>query len=404
MKDSHSAFLDQMLVSGGNFLTLSICAHFLPMSEQGKFVYVFSCYLAALLINVSGIFQGAAVKAPELNTSFKVTLARLQVIQGASIAIFIGFIWFIFSKGFDWQISLTSILLLVLFLFLQQLADFDRRSAYIFSTAKKACISSASLYPARILVLFLFQPTNLNEVLFILAASALFPAYRTFILAFNAKNIKEVSWFSGVGEHLKYSKYFLAASLTGWAWSNTPIFLLGAMIGSESAGLLASIRGIANVANVLMEQLETRGSADWGRQYHQKGISALNQSVTKMKWTGIILWLIALVSILIFGEKIVLIALGKSYADHWYLLIISWIAYGVYFISRIDSIQFRTFGNNKIEFYSGVFGVMAAICFSAILIPLLQVTGAAYSFVAIAVTLYISQILADKIMKSKSLQ
>ena len=123
-----------------------------------------------------------------------------------------------------------------------------------------------------------------------------------------------------------------------------------------------------------------------------------------MKWTGIILWLIALVSILIFGEKIVLIALGKSYADHWYLLIISWIAYGVYFISRIDSIQFRTFGNNKIEFYSGVFGVIAAICFSAILIPLFQVTGAAYSFVAIAVTLYISQILADKIMKSKSLQ
>jgi hypothetical protein len=49
-----SSLTDQVLVSGGNFLTIAICAHALPLAEQGKFTYIFASYIAVLLLNIAG--------------------------------------------------------------------------------------------------------------------------------------------------------------------------------------------------------------------------------------------------------------------------------------------------------------------------------------------------------------
>jgi hypothetical protein len=45
---------DQVLVSGGNFLTIAICAHALPLAEQGKFTYIVASYIVVLLLNIAG--------------------------------------------------------------------------------------------------------------------------------------------------------------------------------------------------------------------------------------------------------------------------------------------------------------------------------------------------------------
>lgn len=400
MKANQLSFLDQILVSGGNFFTLSICAHFLPMADQGKFVYVFSCYLAALLINVSGIFQGAAVKAPQLTSAFKAALAKLQIIQAAILSIFILVVWIVWSTFFNSEMTLFGYFVLGAFLFFQQLADFDRRGAYIFSNPFQAFISSGTLYPIRIIALLILQPDNLNDVLLILVLSTIWPASRTLLFISKGYISRKSGGASEIFEHLKYSKYFLGASLLGWAWSNVPIFFLGFYSGSESAALLASIRGIANVANVLMEQIETRGASKWGREYHQKGSMAIKDAIKKIKFLGVLLWLVVLMITSIFGEQIVLFALGKSYASHWHLLVITWLSYGIYFISRINGIKLRTLGNNQIEFNSGVVGLVVAFLSSVVLIPNFQVNGAAFCYVAIAIALYISQVLSINSAKS----
>jgi hypothetical protein len=49
-----SSLADQVLVSGGNFLTIAICAHALPFAEQGKFTYIFASYIAVLWLNITG--------------------------------------------------------------------------------------------------------------------------------------------------------------------------------------------------------------------------------------------------------------------------------------------------------------------------------------------------------------
>ena len=168
------------------------------------------------------------------------------------------------------------------------------------------------------------------------------------------------------------------------------------MHGKEQAALLGSIRGIANIANILMEQVETKVAADWARMHHENGLPAFEVAVSGLLRVGTTVWLGGMAIALIFGREIVNLLLGSLYAPHWNLLVIGWIGYGVYFIARIFGIKHRTLGANQIEFKGNVFGVVAAILAGFVLIPALNATGAAWVHVIIAMTMLISQILVLK--------
>jgi O-antigen/teichoic acid export membrane protein len=387
-----SSLADQVLVSGGNFLTIAICAHTLPLAEQGKFTYIFASYIAVLLLNIAGIFQGAAVRAPEQERhSYKTTLARLQLLQAILLSMLVSGIWLGAGYIFGWQTTNTEAGLFFAFLVLQQLADFDRRTAYIFASTKRAIFSSALLYPARVFGLIIIRPDTVNQVLVIMILSALIPAVFTVICACRNNRANAQPWIGAAIEQLTYSRLFIVGALLGWLWAYIPIFMLGIMHGKEQAALLGSIRGISNMANVLMEQIETKVVADWARMRHGKDLPALEEAVSRMLKIGVIFWLAGMAVLLVFGREIVNLILGSLYAPHWNLLVIGWIGYGIYFIARIFGIKHRTLGFNQIEFTGNVFGVVVGVLAGFVMIPALSATGAAWVYVVIAVAIMGSQ-------------
>lgn len=394
---SLSSLGDQVLVSGGNFLTIAICAHALPLSEQGKFTYVFASYMALLLLNVAGIFQGAAVRAPGQHESYRVVLARLQLIQSLIFSLLICGGWFGFGRVLGWQATEEEAGLLLAFLILQQLADFDRRAAYIFSGVSRAVYSSAALYPLRIIGLLLVRPETVSQVLAVLIVSALIPAALS--VASVGQRIAS-SWIEAAKEHLVYSRLFIAGAPLGWLWAYIPIFLLGYMHGKEQAALLASIRGLSNVANVLMEQIETKVVADWARVQHGEGTVAMHGAAFHLLKIGMMFWLVGMVVVVTFGQKIVGVVLGDLYAPYWHLLVIGWGGYGVYFLARVLGIKHRILGANHVEFIGNFCSVLAAVLASIALIPVLQATGAAWVYVIASAAMLISQILVLKREKS----
>ena len=385
------SLVDQALVSGGNFLTIAICAHALPLSEQGKFTYVFASYMALLLLNVAGIFQGAAVRAPAQDSTYQTSLARLQLLQATLLSLLISVTWFGAGNVFGWQATATEAGLLLAYLFLQQLADFDRRSAYIFSGSKRAVYSSAALYPLRIIGLLAIRPETVNQVLLVLIVSALIPAALTISAASKSRSDAAPSWHNATKAHLAYSKLFIAGAPLGWLWSYIPIFMLGTMHGKEQAAVLASIRGISNIANVLMEQLETKVVADWARVHHEPGQHAMKAVVSRFIKIGIIFWLSGMTIVVVFGREIVTLVLGSLYAPHWHLLVIGWGGYGVYFLARVSGIKHRTLGANQVEFIGNLCGVLAAIAAGFMFIPAFSETGAAWVYAIIAAAMLIGQ-------------
>ena len=386
-----SSLADQVLVSGGNFLTIAICAHSLPLAEQGKFTYVFASYMALLLLNVAGIFQGAAVRAPSEGASYRASLAGLQLVQAALLSLAVSLTWFSVGRVFGWQATFVETMLLLAFLVMQQLADFDRRSAYIFAGTRRAIISSALLYPGRLIGLILVRPDTVSQVLEVLIISALVPAAITAYRASGGKSGDAASRIQTIKSHLAYSSLFIVGAPLGWLWSYIPIFMLGTMNGKEQAALLASIRGISNMANVLMEQIETKVVADWARLHHGDGPRVMEAAAARMLKIGMVFWLLGMLLIAAFGREIVSLVLGTLYAPHWLLLVIAWFGYGIYFLARVSGVKHRALGSNKIEFVGNLYGVAAALGAGYILTSAFAAVGAAWTYVIIAVAMMIGQ-------------
>lgn len=382
---------DQILVSGGNFLTIAICAHALPISEQGKFTYVFASYMGLLLLNVAGIFQGAAIRAPAQEAAYRIHLAKLQLLQAGLLSLLVSAAWFGAGDIFGWQATSSEAALLLGFLVVQQLADFDRRIAYIFAGTRRALYSSAALYPLRIAGLLIFKPETVSHVLWVLILSALVPAALALLTASRKKAFSALSWASATKAHLVYSRLFIAGAPLGWLWSYIPVFLLGIMHGKEQAALLASIRGISNIANVLMEQIETKVVADWARVNHGDGPRVMEAAASRLIRIGLAFWLIGMGVIAVAGKAIVELVLGSLYASHWHLLVIGWIGYGVYFLARVVGIKHRALGSNRVEFVGNLTGVIAALAAGYLLIPSKSAAGAAWVYVIIAGCMLASQ-------------
>ncbi|OIR19162.1 hypothetical protein GALL_00410 [mine drainage metagenome] len=163
------------------------------------------------------------------------------------------------------------------------------------------------------------------------------------------------------------------------------------MRGKEEAALLASIRGISGVANVLMEQLETKVVADWARARHGNGVLTMEKAAIRLLKMGAFFWLIGLAVTVVFGREIVALVLGNLYIPHWQLLIIGWAGYGVYFLARVSGIKQRALGSIQIEFMGNLFGVLAAIIAGFLLIPALSAAGAAWVYVIIALAMLFGQ-------------
>jgi O-antigen/teichoic acid export membrane protein len=389
------SFFDQGLVSGGNFLTIALCAHFLPLDEQGKFIYVFSSYIGLVLLNVSGIFQGAAVQAPLRDASYVSVLAKLQAYSALLMAILVGIVWLFVGPYLGWTLTLHEFTLIITYLFLQQLTDFTRRSSYVFSDAKNALLSSLWTYPIRLIVLFLVAPKTIEGVLIILIASCAVSVGMT-IKEINRSNIDFLKWREQALEHLNYSKLFIAGSFLSWLWAYSPVFILGMLQGKEAAALLASIRGISGMANIFIEQLETKAAADWSRQYHSEGAASVKQSIYQVNKVALIFWIFVMLIIVMFNEGIVGFILGTQYSPYSKILIVAWVGYGAFYVVRIHGIAHRTFGDNKIEFVAGTSGVLAAALCSFWLIPQFKVEGAAWVYVFIAMVMLCVQVIATK--------
>lgn len=378
---------------------MALCAHSLSLAEQGKFTYVFASYLAVLLLNVAGIFQGAAVRAPSQNSAaYRTLLARLQWVSASAVSLLLAFFWYALGAWVDWQASFQEAWLLAAFLVLQQAADFDRRSAYIFADARRALWASVALYPLRILLLWYASPTTVVQVLWILLLSTLLPALPSLVIM---GRMPLIQGWRQIKAHLHYSRLFILGAPLGWLWSYLPVFLLATFHGKEQAALLVSIRNISNLANMLMEQIETRVGADWARWQHQHGTQSLHQIVRKLMQQGLLLWLCIMLALAIWGQALVALILGDTYAPHWILLPIGWLGYGIYFLVRVFGIKYRTLGANRVEFLGNLSGVLCALLIGYWLIPSAGVLGAAWLYVIIAAAMWGAQFLAIKHTASK---
>lgn len=390
---------DQVVVSGGNFITIALGAYILPIAEQGKLAYVVSAYMATVLLNVAAIFAVAPVVKHEAAepASYRYVLFQGQTLLAVLTALVITTALHFLGERIGWSISAVESGVLLLFLILQQFADFKRRAAYVFDSVTQACYASLWTYGLRIGLLVVLQPSTILEVLAILAGGALLTALATVL-----ESVKQGRASRRAGRpklaiclHLHLCKWSVLNAPLGWACFFFPIFLLGALGSEKEAAVLVSVRSIGNAANIALELLETQVPVWLASTSAQHGRSSLKDASINLLRVGACLWALGLVVVWMFGGTLIGWLLGANYSAYGSILVISWFANGIHFLGRVVGLHYRTAKSTKVEF-AGSLGGLAGLAIALPAIDRYGVIGGAWSYVLVSMGIVVAQFLCLK--------
>lgn len=386
-----SPLIDQALVSGGSFLTIVISARILSLSDQGKLGYIVAAYLATIIINTTAIFQWANVQAPVVADKevYRSSLAGFQVVLAALSAVCSTGIVMLLSSFSGWAIVPLEAAAMAIFLFTQQLADFDRRSSYVFFNAKRAAVTSFSCYVPRIVFLALIRPSNIVAFVALMSLASFLPAVWILISSLRARpNLKMAfSFFTGQPAQ---ARWLMASAPLVWIWATLPVFFVGGLLSMENVGIFITIRSFANVSNVAMELLETEVSASAGKLY----VSSRDRFYSMFRKTrliGGVFWIIGAFVILFFGSRILEFIYGATYSRFSNILLVLWTANGIIFLFRLNAVILRTTEKCSAVTLGYLTAIIIMTLSSYPVITGMGITGAALMFCIGAFTNFASQ-------------
>ena len=117
----------------------------------------------------------------------------------------------------------------------------------------------------------------------------------------------------------------------------------------------------------------------------------------------LVLWLLIFFVFVTFGEHLLGMILGATYQDHVWILILSWVGGGFYYMSRSISIYRRV----KEEFHTEVSGnicALIAMCVTLYLIKVYGLPGAAWVGVLPPLATFLGIVAYQRLIKNRQVK
>ena len=355
------AVLDQAVVSGGNFLSLAIPAHFVSAGDQGVLGYLLAIYAATIVLNLAVVYYWGGVAAPQKSSPDRY-LAVLGVLAGlvALPAALLGAATlFALVSASGAATSLTAAPLWAAFLLLAQVQDFGRRSAYLFSGARRAMGLDLLAYGLRMVLVLGLRPSNAPLAIAVLALSLVPTAVITTARSIPSIRAHRAGILADVRIHLRETRWLLLNAPAQWLWAQLPLFVVGLAGGLPQAGIFATVSSLARMGNAGMEILETRVSAVAGRLMASGGRIQVEGHMRRIRLVGLGAWLGGAGFVIVLGQPVLALLFSSTYATApaHLLLEVLWLAQLPIFLFRVDEIVVRTIGRTgrlALAYYSGI--------------------------------------------------
>lgn len=376
--------LDQATVSAGNFLTILLGAIYLSISDQGNFIVLLSLYFFCLVISIALVYAPTQSVYPksEDNQNYIYTIFVyhwcLSIILALIVFLALGAI------NFSSLISIPqdSVIYFTTFIFLQQLADYGRRGAYVFSNASVAFCFSVFLYIPRVVALIVVQPAHLEDVLLVLVYASAIDAFCITVYMIY-KKIKRRLVFDRhiLIEHIRFSRNILYSAPVGWAVAYAPTLVLGFSSGPALVGILGTLRSIVGLANFFVEMIEVSVIAYLSSQNHKGASEYVKRFFRNLIFWFSISWLVFFVIIFQFYDFGISL-IREDLLEHRWVFLMLFVSYALYFFGRMHILFFRVFCNTEPELYYAIASLVVAL----IALPLIykfDIVGAALVYILI---------------------
>ena len=377
--------MDQAIVSGGNFFTIAMGARLLSVADQGRLGYIFAGYYFLVIVNMTFLYQWASAQAPQHleKDSYRDALVLGAILLGGLGTLFIYVILTILGRTSEWSFSLNETVIILAFLFIQQLADFNRRTSYIFANSKRAMISSTVVYVIRILGLLFFTPASLYYFFLILLIGAIPTGIITVARLGTFINVI-LHRYSLLKEHLRGALWLGNSAPFIWLWGYVPMLISGPVLGVEAVGGYITMNSLTGIGNILMEIFDTEISVNAARK-KKESAESLNVYLSKITLLSLLLWGVSFGGIALFGKEIIGIIFGQNYLAYFELLLYLWILLGVTILFRLSTVLLRTLGKPKLVFAGYFVSTCVVILVTYPIIKNFGVNGIAYSLIVGAV-------------------
>lgn len=377
--------LDQLLVSGVNFITGIILARVLGLEIFGAFAIVFSFF-----IYFSNI-QRVLATVPLVNSiDHSLIGGKAENYGKGYAAISIG-IALLCSMGMFFVINLLPLIsdyhmsdelpayaACALFFYLVQ--DWLRRYLYALRNWKALLGGDFVCYFGQIIVLVVlaqrdmltletaFIAISLTSLAGYVLSSSLINLSFSFVNA--AKFLRE-SWPNG--KRLLFSWQF------EWLASHGVLVLSGVLLGPQAAGAIRVVQNVLGPINIILLAIENAIPVEAARKLREDGAKSLYEYLSKLGYKGMKLFGVALVPLMLVSEWLLTSLYGEVFAVFWPLVALQFIVIAARYNLLLLTYFFRALERMEYILTSTVIWAVITLLSVVVFLPTYGVSAAVAS-------------------------
>jgi O-antigen/teichoic acid export membrane protein len=350
--------LDQIVVSGANFLTSAIVARALGIETFG----IFS--LAWMMVQFVQSVQSAAILLPMMSVGPKQSPEEAKSYYAVSM--FHQLVWTFGSAVLIWAGSLAAARLglgveaeklavpLFVSVLVTQMHEFLRRYGFTVGRVKQVVFSDVIRYGslmASLLYAAVFAPTKPDSsgVLYLMSISAVLATISVWSIAPSVRGFRarlvEVSL-----RHFNAARWMTGSALLLWITSNFFIVAAGSVLGTAAVGAIRAASSLMQVTNLFFQAAEGFAPPTAARIFHTDGIAGLKKFIRQMIVVALAVTIAATVVLGLPGSFWLKLVFGAEFGDYGWAVFELGLSFVILSITQPMRFAFQAIESMRVDF------------------------------------------------------
>jgi O-antigen/teichoic acid export membrane protein len=375
-------FLDQIVVSGSNFLLVVLLLKFTNLNFLGYFSITF------IFIIFANSFQNALILAPNfilieklITDKKKIHISNLFYIELFYIILVIIFALiynFFIEKNFP-QAESLNLNIYIIFIILYLLQNFLKRVYYSINKEVVPLLSDILIYLIFFSILLIFDDNikNINYLYKLYLFVYLIGNF--FYLKFFLKNIllpKKI--FNTVKNGYRFGLYNLGSQICFVLMTNIWIINLGLIAGTASVGIARAMSNITGIFTVFYQYFENIYPKYFSTQSSKANLDKLNFAVKNFMYRYLFYFILIFFIMLFMSDYILAVFYDKKLSNYDLFFKFWLIVPLIQFIEYPFNFGLRIINKTKYIFYSYILSLIFTIFFSKTLLIKINFWGYIY--------------------------
>jgi len=393
-------FVNQAIVSSGNFIVTIIILRFLGIEIFGLFSFLWLFLLLINAIQISYIISPMLTNAPKKSASSINSFYGGVFNQQLIFTTIIFFIIYLVLKFFGNYIASYQIekyyLSFPLLIVVTQLHQFLRRLLFSKKLYLRATLCDFITYFSLISFMIYLKYVNelsLETVVWSFVFAFILGTIINFPIIFSL-NYKLTNTFEAIKENWVIAKWMLLTSLLQWFSGNLWVVNAGLILGPYMLGVIRACQTLLNISNIIFQSIENIIPRETSKKFNSGGTKEMQLYLKKFTQKGFIIITLITLLIIIFAKFLLNIFYGVEIASYYQMLIFISIIIPINFLQYAPTYGLRTLGKTKPIFISFLFSSIFSLLTSKLIITHFDIEGFIFGLYAtqiiIVYTLYTS--------------